>query len=121
MIAFAVCARSHQANYAGRQGDGEGAEVVDRQQTTPVASFRPNAWGLFDLHGNVFEHCRDWYEGYPTVKRTRLPEYNEDKFPAIRGGAWYAIRENCRSARRFFAAPGRREAYIGCRVCFGLG
>jgi formylglycine-generating enzyme required for sulfatase activity len=87
---------------------------IYRQQTMPVGSFPPNAWGLFDMHGNVYEWCSDWYGDY-------LPEGSGDPGDTgtsrvLRGGSWYGGPGFSRSACRGFAEPGSRDGHFGLRV-----
>lgn len=113
---YACRAGTTTAFHFGEKITPDMANYANREQTSPVGSFPPNAWGLFDMHGNVFEPCRDWYDGYPTEGLEVLSD-RDGPYPACRGGAWHALPLNCRSARRFFARPENRYDFSGCRVC----
>jgi formylglycine-generating enzyme required for sulfatase activity len=101
------------ANY---DGDEEG---VYRRETTPVGSFPPNAFGLYDLHGNVCEWCEDvWhenYEGAPNDGSAWLTgEYHN--WRVMRGGSWLSPPRNCRCAYRHWGVPDVDYNIIGFRV-----
>ena len=91
---------THQANYDGRHAYGEGEVGVYRERTTPVASFPPNAFGLYDCHGNLWEWCED-------DASTARP---------MRGGSWSFGPWSCRSAVRRWGHGGLRKSYCGCRL-----
>ncbi|NET91347.1 MAG: formylglycine-generating enzyme family protein [Kamptonema sp. SIO1D9] len=91
------------ANYNGEKYSYKDEPVgIFRQETLPVGSFPPNAFGLFDLHGNVFEFCADnWHEDYrdaPNDGRSRIGGI--DEYVPIRGGGWKSKAFRCRSANR---------------------
>jgi sulfatase modifying factor 1 len=83
----------------------------------PVKQKVPNAWGLFDMHGNVWQWCSDWFGAYPggTVRNPTGPESAANR--VYRGGGWDGDPFACRSAIRGFSVPSYRNSEIGFRIC----
>jgi formylglycine-generating enzyme required for sulfatase activity len=87
-------------------------------QTTAVGSYAANAFGLFDMHGNVAEWCLDAWDGsnnYPASAVTD-PYVSSGPFRVLRGGSWIDLSFGCRSARRDHRNPTVAEIYFGFRV-----
>lgn len=110
-----------QANYDGQFSYSGRRTGVSRRQTTPVNMFPPNAWGLYDMHGNLWEWCNDWYSDYGTgsVVDPAGPETGSIK--VLRGGSWFHGPADCRSAQRDALDPGRRHSLYGIRVAMDAG
>jgi len=82
----------------------------------PVKQFKPNAWKLYDMHGNAAEWCSDWYDRYPKGPVEDPPGAGGPGHRVLRGGSWSARPTFCRSANRDKAEPGHKSDRIGFRV-----
>lgn len=106
-----------QANYYGYKGFPAMGQV--RKSTMPVGHFEANPWGLYNVHGNVWEWCKDcWHENYngaPTDGSAWI-DCSDPGFRVIRGGSWYFFREVLRSAYRNRYAADHRNHNVGFRV-----
>ena len=89
-----------------------------RHGTHPVGQKKPNAWGLYDMHGNVWEWCQDRYHSnYYSTSPTSDP-CNLDSSGSLRvyrGGGWNLNAQYCRSASRNWDSPDVRDDYLGFR------
>ncbi len=108
------------ANYDGTKTYASGPKGQYRQQTTNVGSFPPNAFGLYDMHGLVWEWCQDdWhdnYQGTPTDGSAWLTSGSTNVQKLLRGGSWSIDPGNCRSAVRVGNYPDLRDDDLGFRV-----
>jgi formylglycine-generating enzyme required for sulfatase activity len=97
-------------------GDYAWFDENSRRQTHPVGQKKPNAWGLYDLHGNVWEWCSDRYGEYPqgAVSDPTGPKGGSGR--VYRGGSWHYVAAFCRSAIRGRLAPSYRDYNFGFRV-----
>lgn len=100
-----------QANFGAGGRDGRYPEGTRR-----VASHPANAWGLHDMHGNVWEWCADAHGPYPEGPLRDPPPAAGGTHKVKRGGSWIGAGENCRSANRNRDQPGHRSFIIGFRV-----
>jgi formylglycine-generating enzyme required for sulfatase activity len=101
-VSFGEALSSREANFDGTRPYGGGAVGPFLKRTSRVGSYPANAWGLCDMHGNVWEWCADWY----TTGQHRV----------LRGGSWNNSGHLCRSARRQKYAPDFRADNVGFRV-----
>lgn len=121
-FAFGKTITADLANYKANYGYGDGQGGKWRQETTPVGSFYANNFGLYDLHGNVWEWCQDnWHENYqeaPTDNQPWLDDNHEDEDSprVIRGGSWDDTAYYCRSGVRLWTLPQFKGKLIGFRV-----
>jgi formylglycine-generating enzyme required for sulfatase activity/tRNA A-37 threonylcarbamoyl transferase component Bud32 len=103
-------------NYEGDSPYASALKGTYRAKTTAVGSFPPNAFGLYDMHGNVWEWCQDvWHDNYngaPT-DGSAWESGGDSKKRLLRGGSWSRPAEHCRSAGRNSDAPERDDIYVG--------
>jgi formylglycine-generating enzyme required for sulfatase activity len=109
-FSWGASASSTSANFNGHFPYGNGARGPYRRRTTSVGHYEPNSWGLFDLHGNVWEWCSDRYlDGDPVVE-----EKGRDR--VVRGGSWFNEGGLCRSACRLRRSARDGDFNVGFRV-----
>ena len=101
--------------YGWNVGDGN---TKEEQYAHAVGTKRPNPWGLSDMHGNVYEWCRDWYaDKHPGGRDPEVTAEGSSSSRVIRGGSWVSFSRYCRSADRDWYIPSNhREVFLGFRV-----
>ena len=110
-------AMDEAGRYLSNQKDGKGGY----SEHTKVGSYQPNAWGLYDMHGNVRECCLDWYQddlGNSAVTDPKGPATGTDR--SDRGGSFFFYAQYCRSATRNKFSPLGSSPFIGGRVALTL-
>jgi formylglycine-generating enzyme required for sulfatase activity len=98
---------------------GRGSKGIYRGQTTPADAFSPNAFGLYDMHGNVWEWCQDhWHHNYHGAPIDGSAWLSDDKNASrvLRGGSWKHSPRDCRSASRLGLTPDGSNVNVGFRV-----
>jgi|HubBroStandDraft_1064217.scaffolds.fasta_scaffold00296_32 formylglycine-generating enzyme required for sulfatase activity len=118
-FSFGATITPEQVNYDGNFPYAGGAEGLYRRETVPVRSLPPNPWGLYEVHGNVWEWCADGrrvYDGEAQEDPRGLgPDEQTDR--AVRGGCWFGLARWARSAYRFVNHPGVARDDLGFRFC----
>ena len=122
-FSFGECINKTQVNYRGStpykdcvKRRNPKAEIEKLDIGMPVASYPANPWGLYDMHGNIYEMCQDWYGDYPTGHVTDPKGPQNGELKVVRGGSfgWGAV--DCRSAKRASIATTIKPQFYGFRL-----
>jgi formylglycine-generating enzyme required for sulfatase activity len=120
---FGKSASSTQANFDGNKPYGDGKKGPSLNRTSKVGSYKPNAWGLYDMHGNVWQFCSDWHD----ANYYRASPKKDPKGPAtgsnvvVRGAGYLYEADWCRSAFRLGVGPTAKWDHVGFRVACDIG
>jgi formylglycine-generating enzyme required for sulfatase activity len=107
---------TNQANYNGNYPYNGNAKGTYRGTTTAVGSFAANAWGLYDMHGNVWEWCWDWYADYGSAAQFDPLGAVSGALRVLRGGSWFSYGGDARSAYRGRDTPSYGYGGLGFRL-----
>ena len=105
-----------QANYNGNYPYNNNAKGIYREKTTPVGNFAPNPWGLYDMHGNVWEWCWDRYGTYPAGAQTAPQGAVSGADRVSRVGSWSSLGQYLRSAFQYLSTPSLQVNFLGFRL-----
>jgi formylglycine-generating enzyme required for sulfatase activity len=128
---FGDALSSKEANFKGSFPYGDAAKGIFLQKTTRVGSYGPNAWGLYDMHGNVAEWCSDYYDpDYYKNSPKQDPkgpangvlktDFHNEFYRVVRGGCWLDEARACRAAYRFRLQATEPYRWVGFRVVYDV-
>jgi formylglycine-generating enzyme required for sulfatase activity len=110
---------SQRAHFNGIEPYGNAPKGLYLNETIATGSFQPNGFGLYDMHGNVWEWCQDLYGPYAADEQANPAGPETGQWRVLRSGSWYSPASQCRSASRRGYDPAGRNADLGLRVAIG--
>ena len=118
LFAFGGSLSSRQANFNGERPYGGAENGPNLQRTAPVGSYPPNAFGLYDMHGNLWEWCADWFRESYYGRSLRVDPTGPEsgRYRVLHGGCWFSFGVGCRSTGRIMFEPLLRNNGNGFRV-----
>ncbi|ESQ10904.1 MAG: hypothetical protein N838_18310, partial [Thiohalocapsa sp. PB-PSB1] len=116
---FGDAITTDQVNYDGNHPTGGAPKGAYRKQTVDVKALPCNAWGLYQMHGNVWEWCSDWYAAYPSGEQDDPEGPDTGVQRVCRGGSWIDHAVYCRSALRSLRLPDLGHVNQGFRLARG--
>ncbi len=111
-----ACRAGTTGGYAGNLDEMAWYDKNSGDMTHPVGTKKANPWGLYDMHGNVWEWCQDWYGPYPGSAVQDPKGAAGGSYRVARGGCWYHDARICRSAARAGGSPSSRHYNLGFRL-----
>ena len=114
-----ACRAGTTGPYAGNLDEMGWYRYNSGERTHPVGQKKANAWGLHDMHGNVWEWCADWYGDYDLNVVTDPTGPADGSYRVLRGGGWGSPANHARCAARPYGWPNYAGDYFGCRVARG--
>ena len=120
---FGFSFSSRQGNFDGTKPYGGARRGPNLKRPCTVGSYPPNAYGLYDMHGNVWEWCNDWFDpDYYAISPERDPQGPVGRDTRVlRGGSFYYVGSSCRAAIRFGRGPEAHSNLDGFRVAMTMG
>ncbi len=115
-FSFGETITTDQVNFDGNHPYADSPKGEYREETVGVKELPANPWGLYQMHGNVWEWCHDWYETYPRELQVDPTGPEKGSVRVIRGGSWFVYARNARSACRYWNDPGARVSHLGFRL-----
>ena len=115
-FSFGDNVKTYQVNYDGKSPYNGAAEGTRRQKPIEIDAMKANAWGLSQMHGNVWEWCQDWRGKYDSGPISDPLGPSTGSVRVGRGGTWNFSATQCRSAQRIHSLPSGRDGNLGFRV-----
>ena len=115
-FSFGETITTYQVNFNGNHPHGDSPKGEFREATVDVKSLPANPWGLYQMHGNVWEWCSEWYAEYSPDTQADPTGPELGSYRVLRGGGWIGHARRVRSACRSRVVPSDRGSALGFRL-----